>query len=60
VPAGSNLSFLEADLMSDVGWTQAAAGCKYALHVASPTAAGDLTGDEMVTPQETCAVATLS
>lgn len=46
--------------MSDVGWTQAAAGCKYALHVASPTAAGDLTGDEMVTPQETCAVATLS
>jgi dihydroflavonol-4-reductase len=33
---GESLSFLAADLMSDDGWTQAAAGCNYALHVASP------------------------
>ena len=30
------LSFFEADLLKDAGWAQAAAGCDYALHVASP------------------------
>jgi nucleoside-diphosphate-sugar epimerase len=30
------LSFVAADLTSDVGWPEAAAGCEYVLHVASP------------------------
>ena len=33
---GNRLSFFAADLESDAGWTQAAAGCDYVLHVASP------------------------
>ncbi|MBY0562942.1 MAG: aldehyde reductase [Hyphomonadaceae bacterium] len=36
VEAGDRLSFAEADLSSDAGWNEAAAGCAYALHVASP------------------------
>jgi nucleoside-diphosphate-sugar epimerase len=35
-PAGSALSFAAADLMSDAGWAEAAAGCAFVLHVASP------------------------
>ncbi|HVW95517.1 MAG TPA: aldehyde reductase [Mucilaginibacter sp.] len=31
-----NLSFIEADLTSDRNWDEAAAGCDYVLHVASP------------------------
>jgi nucleoside-diphosphate-sugar epimerase len=34
--AGERLTFTEADLEQDAGWLEAAAGCKYALHVASP------------------------
>lgn len=34
--AGADLSFTAADLMSDAGWPEAAAGCDFALHVASP------------------------
>jgi nucleoside-diphosphate-sugar epimerase len=33
---GARLSFVEADLASDAGWPEAAAGCDYVLHVASP------------------------
>src|SRR5208337_1970243 len=33
---GKALSFVAADLMSDAGWPEAAAGCDYVLHVASP------------------------
>src|SRR5271170_1832164 len=33
---GDRLSFLAADLESDAGWPEAAAGCGYVLHVASP------------------------
>jgi nucleoside-diphosphate-sugar epimerase len=33
---GDRLSFFAADLLSDAGWRQAAAGCEYVLHVASP------------------------
>jgi len=33
---GDRLTFTPADLMSDQGWPEAAAGCDYALHVASP------------------------
>ena len=32
----SELSFFEADLMSDQGWNEAFEGCDYVLHVASP------------------------
>lgn len=34
--AGDRLEFAAADLLSDAGWSAAAAGCAYALHVASP------------------------
>lgn len=33
---GSRLSFFAADLMKDEGWAEAAQGCDYVLHVASP------------------------
>jgi dihydroflavonol-4-reductase len=33
---GETLSFVAADLTSDAGWPQAAAGCAFVLHVASP------------------------
>ncbi len=32
----SNLEFVAADLMSDTGWDEAMAGCRYVHHVASP------------------------
>jgi dihydroflavonol-4-reductase len=35
-PRGDALSFVAADLMSDAGWPEAAAGCNFVLHVASP------------------------
>src|SRR5271154_4771929 len=34
--AGDHLAFFAADLENDAGWTDAAAGCDYVLHVASP------------------------
>jgi len=33
---GGGLSFVAADLESDAGWREAAAGCDYVMHVASP------------------------
>jgi nucleoside-diphosphate-sugar epimerase len=36
VDAGDRLSFVAADLEQDAGWHEAAAGCDYVLHVASP------------------------
>jgi len=36
VDAGERLTLLAADLRADEGWAEAAAGCDYALHVASP------------------------
>ncbi len=32
----SGLSFVEADLLSDAGWNEAANGCEFVLHTASP------------------------
>jgi len=32
----NNLSFVETDLLSDSGWTEAMKGCSYVLHIASP------------------------
>jgi len=34
--AGDGLAFFAADLMADAGWAEAAKGCDYVLHVASP------------------------
>jgi nucleoside-diphosphate-sugar epimerase len=36
VDPGDRLSVLAADLLDDVGWEEAASGCDYVLHVASP------------------------
>lgn len=37
---GDKLTFFAADLLSDVGWPAAVAGCDYVLHVASPLPGG--------------------
>lgn len=34
--AGDRVTFVAADLENDAGWAEAAAGCEYVLHVASP------------------------
>lgn len=47
----SNLSFAELDLTSDRGWNDAAAGCDYVMHVASPFAiANPKDPQEMISP----------
>lgn len=43
---GDRLSFVVADLTADQGWAQAAAGCAYVLHGASPTPTGDQVREE--------------
>lgn len=40
------LSFALADLRSDQGWAEAAAGCAYILHSASPTPTGTQTSED--------------
>jgi len=45
------LTFVEADLMSDEGWQEAMADCKYVLHVASPFIIADPEDEnEMISP----------
>ncbi len=47
----SELSFVELDLTSDKGWDNAAAGCDYVMHVASPFAVAEPKHeDEMIKP----------
>ncbi|MCE4058674.1 aldehyde reductase [Pandoraea sputorum] len=46
VEAGERLSFVVADLGADEGWHEAAAGCTYVLHGASPTPTGDKAGED--------------
>ncbi|MDQ0465235.1 dihydroflavonol-4-reductase [Caulobacter ginsengisoli] len=46
VEAGERLSFVTADLGADAGWPEAAAGCAYVLHGASPTPSGDQVREE--------------
>lgn len=41
VEENANLTFVVADLRSDEGWADAAAGCAYVMHGASPTPTGD-------------------
>jgi nucleoside-diphosphate-sugar epimerase len=51
VDAGDRLSVLAADLLSDDGWKQAAQGCDYVLHVASPfPPAQPKDPDELIVP----------
>ena len=46
VDAGDCLSFVEADLSADRGWSEAVAGCRYVMHGASPTPSGDQVQEE--------------
>ncbi|MCK8120922.1 aldehyde reductase [Pseudoalteromonas sp. 2CM32C] len=47
----SELSFVELDLTSDKGWDNAAEGCDYVMHVASPFAAAEPKHeDDMIKP----------
>jgi nucleoside-diphosphate-sugar epimerase len=51
VDPGDRLSFHAADLMADAGWDEAAAGCDYVLHVASPLGVAEPKDpDELITP----------
>lgn len=51
VTAGDALTFVEADLTRDDGWTDAVAGCRYVLHVASPFPGGvPEHEDELIAP----------
>jgi dihydroflavonol-4-reductase len=43
---GGRLSFVTADLGEDHGWPEAAAGCTYVLHGASPTPSGSQASEE--------------
>src|SRR3546814_12436972 len=45
-PADHRLSFATANLSSDEGWTEAAAGCAYVMHGASPTPTGQQKSEE--------------
>lgn len=48
---GDRLSFVVADLSADAGWAEAAAGCRYVLHGASPTPSGaQVTEDDWIRP----------
>src|SRR6201990_1020948 len=46
VDAGDRLSFAVADLGSDAGWAEAAAGCAFVHHGASPTPSGTYASEE--------------
>jgi len=43
---GERLSFVAAELGNEQGWAEAAAGCAYVLHGASPTPSGDQASEE--------------
>lgn len=51
VEPGERLSFVEADLTADRGWSEAVSGCAYVLHVASPFPAGaPKNADDLIAP----------
>jgi dihydroflavonol-4-reductase len=50
-PRQEALTFFEADLMHDKGWSEAVAGCRFVLHVASPfPASAPKHEDELILP----------
>jgi len=58
--AGERASFFAADLQEDAGWAEAAAGCEYVLHVASPFPMGvPKNADELVVPARDGAIRVL-
>ncbi|NBT93703.1 MAG: NAD-dependent epimerase/dehydratase family protein, partial [Chloroflexi bacterium] len=51
VTATDNLTFAEADLLSDSGWNEAMKGCTFVMHVASPFAMAEPKNEnEMIAP----------
>ena len=50
VDPGNRLAFFAADLMSDAGWDEAAAGCDYVLHIASPLGGGGVDAESLIRP----------
>jgi dihydroflavonol-4-reductase len=44
------LKFYAADLLKDEGWVQAAKGCDFVIHTASPMPIGEYKGQDLVTP----------
>jgi len=50
VEPNGRLSFIEADLGSDTNWAEAMQGCKYVLHVASPTHIASKDENDMIRP----------
>lgn len=49
--AGGNLTFFAADLEKDAGWAEAADGCDYVQHIASPFPAGiPKSDDDLIVP----------
>lgn len=51
VDAGDKLTFIKADLATDDNWNEAAKGCTYVIHVASPTPKLNFKHeDEMIIP----------
>src|SRR5262249_61875667 len=51
VDAEDRLRFHAAELTADAGWDEAASGCDYMLHVASPVAAAEPKNpDELIVP----------
>ncbi len=51
IDAGDRLTVLAADLLGDAGWEEAATGCDYVLHVASPfPPAQPKNPDELIVP----------
>ncbi len=57
---GDRLSFKVADLENDAGWSEAASGCEYVLHVASPFPSGiPKNEDELIVPAREGAVRVL-
>jgi dihydroflavonol-4-reductase len=51
VAPGDRLGFVEADLLRDDGWAEAARGCRFVLHIASPfPSAQPKDPDELIIP----------
>lgn len=50
VDPGDRLTVIQADLLHDAGWDEAARGCDYVVHVASPMPIGEYRGSDVITP----------
>lgn len=49
-PVADRLTFVEADLLADAGWAEAADGADFVLHMASPMPVGEYRGTDLVGP----------